>query len=142
MPGPWITNAVLKGKLADLLSQDVGDLLPKLDSVIADSNAAAAGEISGALFARGFTVAQIDAWDRRVEFNTDIGLFWCLTKGGMLANFSDLFIQKIDRRKELVTLPVLISGVLAQPGGGDSTSPISGGRLSESGYRFTMDNEF
>lgn len=142
MPGPWITEGDLKQRLADLVAKDVGQLPARWDSTILDSNRSAALDVAGRLLARGYTAAQVDAWDRRAEFNADIGLFWCLTKGGIPTAASDLHIAKLDRRKELDAVLVTIGGVPVEPGGGSDGYGVSGGRMSEDDYRFTMDTEF
>jgi hypothetical protein len=138
----WPTEPNLRARLADLLSQLDASLPPKWSSIITDSLAAAAGDVKASLLARGYTISQIDNWDRLDEFVIDIGLFWCLTKGGMLGNYSDLFIQKIDRRKELLTAPLLNNGALVNPSPNNANSPVASGRLSEDGYRFNMNTEF
>lgn len=144
MPTPPIAVSTLKGRVADELSKDVGDLEPKWDGIVSDSLNAAWQEVIQAMAARGLSAAQAVTWARAVEFTTDIGLFWCLTKGGMLGNYSDLFIKKIDRREELAKQTFLDSaGNLIVPatnatGGGAITS----GRMSEADYRFNMDTEF
>lgn len=71
------------------------------DVIAQDANEAAFGEIVSALSSRGYTGAQISLWDRRQEFNKDLGLFWALTEGGVAKNFDDKFIEKLDRREEL-----------------------------------------
>lgn len=113
----FITDSQLKVELAGNLKVDPAAIPPGVwDEVIESSNVAAYQEIIGALLARGYTMAQISAWDRRVEFNADLGLFWCLVKGAGLHGNDPTFIDKLDRRKELLTCPVICGGSLVAPG--------------------------
>lgn len=150
MAGPWISDADLKSALADMLGKTSASLVGKWTDIVTAANVAAANDIAQRLLARGYSAAQIDAWDYRAVFNRDIGLFWALVKGGGLADYSDVGINKLDRRKELDTLAVLIGGAVALPavdattggfavGGGDfiDTLVADGGR-----YRFNMNTEF
>ena len=124
MPGPWITVDELTDRLADVLSKSASDLVTgnpdgspsKWTTIVADSVAAATLDIAGELQARGYLPSQIDRWDRRQEFSKDIGLYWCLYKGGALANYSDVFIKELNRRKELATVPILAGGLMLLPG--------------------------
>lgn len=144
MPGPWITDETLKQALADILKKSAGDLSDYWDRIITDANQSATDDITYRLMARGYSVSQIDQWDQRVTFNRDIGLFWALTRGGGLGDYSDLWINKLDRRKELETVALFAGGTVILPGaeadGGGFA--IGGGTLSESGYRFNMETDY
>ena len=142
MPGPWVTIADLTSRVADHLSQAADALPVKWQSIVADALSAATSEIAGAMLARGFSPAQVDQWDRRREYSLHIGKFWALTAGGGLANYSDTFIAKLDRRKELATVPFTIGGKLVQPGPETVVATPVVGRLNESGYRFDMTDDF
>ena len=142
MPGPWVTIADLTARVADHLSQAADGLPDKWESIVADALSAATSEIAGAMLARGFSPAQIDQWDRRKEYSLHIGKFWALTAGGGLANYSDTFIAKMDRRKELADVPFTVGGKIVQPGPESVVSTPAVGRLSEAGYRTSMDTEY
>lgn len=144
MPGPWIPDSTLQADLADLLHVDPDDLEACYFRIIPECNKAAAADITLALMARGYSSAQIDGWDQRETYNRDIGLFWAITKGGILRDFPDLNVNKLDRRKELPELMILVSGAAAAPGsliGGDVIGAMSG-RLSDCGNRISMDTYF
>lgn len=130
----------LEGRVADLLKQK--PLLDVHRSNLADSYRAAVNDVLGALQARGFSPTQARAWDRFDEYVTDIGEFWFLTRAGLLGNYSDLFVQKLDRRKELTTAPVMVGGVLVEPGSAAAGFGVGGGRLDDSTYRINADTEF
>jgi hypothetical protein len=72
-------------------------------------------EIVSKLLGRGYTMTQIVAWDRAAEFNRDLAMFWCAVQSANL-DASDLWVQKLDRRKELDTVAITIGGVLVNPG--------------------------
>ena len=74
----FITSGQLKTRVANALKVDENDLPGNWDQTIEDAATDAYREIVGKLMARGFTQAQIDAWDRGAEFQRDIGLFWNL----------------------------------------------------------------
>lgn len=144
MPGPWIADVALKQALADMLKKSVSDLSAYWDRIITEANRSATDDITYRLMARGYSVAQIDQWDQRVTFNTDIGLFWALTRGGGLGDYPDLWVNKLDRRKELDTIAIFAGGVVILPGADSDGSgfAIGGGRLNEAGYRFNFDTDY
>ena len=127
---------ILKDRLAGLIKTDDGKLQDFWDGIISDSNRAAYAEIVRRLVGRGYTLAQVVQWDDGAEFETDIGLFWCLTKGGALHNYDDKFIAKLDRREELDDVLFLIGGVAVDPAG--STGDVVGhGYLDDSDSIFS-----
>ena len=133
----FITDAVLSAALKDVLQRTsglpgsgnkgkgaAGDLLPFWSSIITRANQAAYQEIIARLSERGFIFAtQIQYWDRGVEFQTAIGLWWCLVHGAALATDSyqaqalDKEKQQLDRRWELKECAVLIGMVWQDPTG-------------------------
>lgn len=141
MAGPWISESELKSKLADTMSTTVDELVSKWDGIITDAIDSAVEDIVGALTERGYTDAQINSWSRAKEFNRDIGIFWALTRGGGLANYTDQHIAKLDRRKELLTCSVRLGSKPVVPDGEDGGG-VSVGRLSEVGSRITDDTQF
>lgn len=115
-----ITDAQLKDRLASLLSKNGAALnADKWDVIVSDSNRSAYWDIVSRLMNRGYTKAQVDAWDRLAEYTIDIGLYWCAIKGGGLEGYDDKFISKLDRRKELDEVFVTEAGVEAAIDEGD-----------------------
>jgi hypothetical protein len=121
---PYITDAALKQSLADQLSKASVSLLGVADGTIAECNLRAYQDIISRLAARSFTQSQIDAWDRRAEFNKDLALFWLFTVGSVPHPFAQESIKNFDRRKELEveTFRLLVGGVPVLPGGGSAAS--------------------
>ncbi len=113
----FITDAQLTTALEACLKVTAGALASTTwPAIVTASNLSAYQEIVGALTERGYTLTQIATWDRGGEFETDIGLFWCLTKGAGLHGNDPTFIFKLDRRAELKDVPVLLAGLEAAPG--------------------------
>jgi hypothetical protein len=109
------------------------------EKTIVDSIDAAYQDIVGALTERGYTSSQIAAWDRAEEYNRDLGLFWCLVKGAGLHGNDPTFINKLDRRKELESVAILIDGVMVTAAG---VGEVGYGVLDTIGDQFTKDMEW
>lgn len=137
MAGPWISDDQLKQKLADILQVDVADFDSIKSSTITDSNNAAWNDILSILVARGYTMAQVDAWDQRVVYNTDIAMFWAFVKGRLPIADGTMQVDKLDRRKELLEMVLLIGGVPVLPGPADAgNNAVSGGRTAPGYVRY------
>lgn len=136
----YITDAELKTALAPVLRKaSVHDLNPLWDGIVPDANEAAYNEIIGRLTNRGYSVAQIDQWARRYEFNRDIGLFWCLVKGAGLDGYDDKWIDRLDRREELDEVTIVIDDEVADIA--DTTAAIGHGPLSTTDDIFVLTTE-
>jgi hypothetical protein len=103
---------------ADLLTYLAAVLLKETDSAnlpsgaganVSAANQKAYDELNAVLRERGFSAAQVDAWDRRAEFNRDIAVYWVLVDY-FNAESTDLWVRKYDRRDELKSVSVLQSG--------------------------------
>jgi len=128
MPGPYITTDALKARLADFVQVSGGELVKGWESIAADSLQAAYGEIVGTLAGRGYTLAQIDQWGRRFEFQIDLALWWCGVKGAWdQGDVNPTVLKELDRRAALQTVAVTgeeEAGILAP-----AASPVGGGPL-------------
>lgn len=128
----FLTDGQLETALAAALKvASVSDLDDYWDTIVPQANAAAYQEILGRLLRRGFTKAQVDAWDRGSEFQRDIGLYYALIKGGVYAGYDPRTVQALDRRKELDSVLVFVSGVWKTPE--ESPGTCGSGSLSPSG---------
>lgn len=91
-------------------------------TTVRDANEAAYGEILSRLAWRGYTKAQVDTWSRGAEFQTDIGLWWCLVKGGVAdperynREFLDMLARRFDDLDSVALLDA--DGELIVPGAG------------------------
>jgi hypothetical protein len=122
------TLSQLKKALSNLLQLANDADLPEQygETIIEDSRRAANQEIYSVLLGRGYSDAQIEDWDRGIEFERDLALFWCLVKGGALV-IEDTRMRALDRRKELQEVSVTVGGVLANAG--DYSGVVSTGLL-------------
>lgn len=129
--GPWITDAELKTALADALNKSDPTKLNVSNAQLEKANRWAAGCIHDVLVGRGFS-DYLDTWDRRKEFNECLGLYWLFTLGGVPYSNGDLFVNKLDRRKELETARIFVDGAAVRPTQDTDSSPagsVGGGRL-------------
>ncbi len=134
----FTTDAAILQRVADALRQAIGSLDVFWSRHVTEGHTAAYQDIVGRLLGRGFVLSQITAWDRGAEFETDIGVYWALVKGAALDGFSDLFIQKIDRRSELDKMATLqVAGVWQKPGSTtDQPGMVSTSNFDTSGSVF------
>lgn len=125
----FLTDDDVRQSVAGLLKMDVAGLAGYWDRLVKECHASAYYDVRGALLQRGFTAAQVDAWDRGAEFERDLTLYWCLVRGGLQVHaISAEQLDRLDRRKELETVLVetaaapqppaqepgrIVSGVLA-----------------------------
>lgn len=121
------TASVIRTALAGVLKMKEGDMPSYYETHIPAALNAAYYEVLGKLLARGFTQANILAFDRGAEFEKDIALFWCLVRSGAYAGFDGATLQALDRRKELETVLVFVSGVWIQPASGEAGTVTTAG---------------
>lgn len=96
----FITDATLQAYVAAALKKSVTDLTTLANgqpsywpTLITQANLMAWGEISDRLIRRGWTIAQVNGWDRGAEAQTAMGLYFALRDGGALDGFSEVFIN-------------------------------------------------
>jgi hypothetical protein len=116
----FLTDDNIEDALVAMLKlESAADLPDYAPEVIPKAHAAGYNEIVRRLSARGFTAAQIAAWDSGDEFERDLSLFWCLVKMATLrANLDQTVFQALDRRAELKDVPVTNGNVALRPSGG------------------------
>ncbi len=104
---PFILSA-----LASRLHTDPNGLGSFWTSLALDGQARAYQEIVGALVQRGFTLAQIQAWDEGASFERDMALYYALNA----SDRADLAGASLNRFKQLAGVAVFIGGVFTEPG--------------------------
>jgi hypothetical protein len=115
----FLTDVQIETALAAILKQNVSDLPDYEPTILTDAHNSAYNDIASRLVARGFTLAQVNAWDRGAEFEKDIALWWCFDKmAGLSQAVDDRFIGKLDRRAELIDTPVTNGFKPIRPTGG------------------------
>jgi hypothetical protein len=112
----FVTDQQLLEAVADRLKVAAKDLPDHYAAtIVPQANAGAYQEILGRLLNRGFTKSQIDQFDRGAEFQLSIGLYLSVVNGGAYAGFDPEVVRALDRRRELDTVLVFVSGVWVKP---------------------------
>lgn len=113
----FLTDAVIQQSLADALKVvNVAALPAYAANIVTEQHVTAYNQIVSALLGRGYTLAQITAWDDGPNYERRIALFLILSDVGGLGGFDDKFIKTYDCRKDLQTLLLAIGGVFVAPG--------------------------
>jgi len=137
----YISDATLKTAVAESIGQLSDELASRWDGIISRANVDAYYFVLRKLGERGYTKTEIDAWPEAATFNTDIGLLFCLQRGGVLSSFSDTYIRSIDRRKELESALLMDgAGNFVYPSGAGQESIVQA--MEWSGYDFNPAVEF
>jgi hypothetical protein len=106
----YLTDNEFRQACADALqlAGGVAALTPAQVSIADRSHREAYGQIVGLLQGRStgkfLSRAAVDAWPRGKEYERDIGLFWWFTHTGLGQPFDQQSVQRLDRRKELLTV--------------------------------------
>jgi hypothetical protein len=145
----WIDEADLASYVRDhLMKSQAESLRPFWDSIIRQGQKSAYNEIVSAFAARGYTLAQITAWDRGEEFQLDIGAWWALKRLGVMHSdaLGQANLDALDRRPELhgkepdiKPVVLTISGVVQEPLG--TFGQPSFGPMDTTDDLFVMDTE-
>jgi hypothetical protein len=123
--------------------QDIADALKAVNvaalpanwtNVAAEAQIAAYQDIVGRLLARGFTLAQITAWDRGIEFERAISKYYAFSSPQGAGKFDYETMRIWDRRKELDIVQVFTAGVFVSPGSTPGTVGVGG--MNTSGDMF------
>lgn len=138
----WITDNALADAVAARLQTTRANqesVSPHWTTIIGQANTEAYQTIRTVLLDRGYSVANIDAWDRRVEWNTKLGVCIALENG---AAGRDYPMEAIDRickcREDLLTVAVVVDDVVVDPEGGSSR--VGTGDMDTSGDTFVFDD--
>ncbi len=135
----FLTDDQCLQSVADMLKTAKASLPAYWSSVVSEAHAGAYNEIVGRLLRRGFTLAQITAWDRGAEFERQLTLFWALTNGGGLNSYDDKFIKTFDRRKDLDDVQFSIANVFINPVASDGPGQVGIGSEDTSNDLFSLD---
>jgi len=121
----FATDDQLKSYLKDVMAkQPAAALLPHWDQIVTRSNISAYNDIVSRFARRGYSKAQIDRWDRGLEYQLDIGVWYCLQKlATMQPEYHTQSLQWFDRRMEIsgneiqgLTLePLIVNGEIVTP---------------------------
>jgi hypothetical protein len=90
---------------------NASELPPGTSDGVTVANARGYGDILTIMQERGFLKSQIDLWDRAVEFNRDLAIYWLMIDQ-VNTETGDVWPLKYDRRKELKTVSFTVAGAL------------------------------
>lgn len=125
-----ITAAELLTALSDRLKSTSAIELPAYwaGTIVPQAVTAGYQDVLGALLARGFSKAQVDAWDRLGEFHLSQALYWALVNGGAtLDQAHPDALKALDRREDLKSVLVFANGVWVQPPAGNPGLVVTAG---------------
>ena len=115
----YITDADLTDYLEAVHQLATGGTLEAFaTAIIAAANESAYRAVQSALIKRGFSQAQIDVWDRRVEFNRDIAVYQYFVRTGVWARMQSdgrEDFEWLDREAELDSVVVTENDVKLAP---------------------------
>lgn len=116
----FITDAALKTAIASGNAQASSSATPgHLNDAAPAANTAAYNRIRSVLFNRGFTAAQIAAWDEGEDWNTRVGVvmaFWAVSKGD--EDRGEPFRREYESlMEELKDAAIIIGGEMVNPSG-------------------------
>lgn len=119
---PWIEDTDLEEQVKAVLEITGTNLNTAWQDLIPYALQRARGIITRALATKGYTSAQIDAWDDLTEFHRDQSVYEILVNASAEQPADQTTIDKLDRREELATVAVMIGGELAPIAGGAAIS--------------------
>lgn len=121
----FLTDAALLNDLADTLQKPEGGLAVYWTNILSQSHSWAYGIILQSLIAKGYTVAQIAAWDYGADWERNLTLWASLRRGAALQPVDDRLLGTLDVRKDLSELQgLIIGGVYQYPAGDPGTVGI------------------
>lgn len=125
------TAAQIKTRLADLLKVKEQALADHWDGLCEQSATFSINEVRGRLYRRGFSAADVGAWDRLAEVTLDIGLWRAIMLGGVYSGFDAGVIKAFDRREEMDTILVYVSDLWVKPPEGSAGMVATAGPLAD-----------
>jgi hypothetical protein len=137
MPGPWIADADLLAAISQGIKKPLtgeGGLRDYWTPIATRCVNRGYMDVRNALVAKGFTLAQLDAWDDRVQYNLDQSLYWAYIEGGGPADQSERDIKELNRAKQINAtdqqFAIMINGAMVTPGGTGEAGGVGTGRLT------------
>lgn len=114
---PFVSAEQLQELVAsDLQKADPNDLNVSADT-LDRAVQSAEQEVRGRLLGRGYTDAQVSAWDRLEEYHGIVSrvILWGLSRAVAAGYDPEARKELSDRRKELATVEVFVGGELVNP---------------------------
>ena len=142
MPTTYVQDSVLLQDVANSLGlNSAADLPARWADIVKDANQMAVADITNILTNKGYTQAQVDAFDDRASVNRKLGLWYALTLGNPLGNYPDKLLDKLDPREFLAASGTIrIAGVPTGPTVG--ATDVGGIGFGVSSARTALEAEF
>jgi hypothetical protein len=112
-------------------------LSPTWNGINQSAHAWAYNLIYTTLLARGFSAAQINAWDQGADYERDLTLYRAFLQGAALHRLDSDFIKLFDRSKALEKVSVSNVGVWQAPA--DTPGTVGTGKINTAGGVFNFD---
>ena len=144
---PTVTANQLHFSLSKLLKfGDEGTMPAYWDDTVAEAATFAYNEVRGVLESRGFSLTDVQNWDRLLEVTRDLGLWRSIVMGGAYGKFDPEVIKALDRRQELHTILVAVNDQYLKPASGEAGMAATGGPMRDDpnatfNYQGGPDNE-
>lgn len=138
-----ITSEELKTSVAAyVLKGESDELIDAWDVIIPDALETAYQELLAILVNRGYTKAQVDAWDGLNAYWRRLATYYAITLGsGLVQNYDDKWVEKLKPDlKFLETAQISIGGVQATPDD-EADGMVLQGDLDTEDDRYTKDME-
>lgn len=136
----FVSDADIKQYFADHMGlKDQTELETRYGRLITRANTAAYNLILTALFGRGYTAAQIAAWDQGAEFNLDLACCYLLpsVKSG---DDDGVWRERFCRKDELADINVLVGGEIVAPSA--ASGSVTYGDMSRSDDQFSTETQW
>lgn len=120
----WIDSTAMAKAVRSVLGMGPNELLAQhwtepIDAAIETAK----GKIRSALASRGFTLAQIEAWDDLASYHRRVAICTAFREGGIGKAYDSLHLGEYCKAVgELATVGVTINGVIIKPAGTAGTS--------------------
>ncbi len=120
----YYTDSQILQALANRLNvTSAGQLPARWNEIVSSTHSTAYREILGKLLARGFSQAQVDAWDDLATYERELSMFLALSEAGTEASYEADTLRTLDRRRDLLTVELFIGGVWQQPAASPNSLP-------------------
>ena len=138
----WITDDDLGDAVAARLQTTRAQLASDSaywTTIVSDANTEAYQYIRTKLLARGYSIENIDGWDRREEFNKKLGVCIALENGAAAKNYPLDAVDRICKcREELETVAIVVDDAVVTSE--SSGARVSSGPVDPSGDTFIYDD--
>lgn len=138
MPGgPYTDDAEMRPLLKATLQRLNLPTTSTYDTLLPKGIVWAYRDIADILLGRGYTIAQIDAWDSAKTYNQQLALYWTIILGGVTHDYDEDYLNQLDRREDLKTVVIAAGNVVPD----DETTGTTVGKIEGEGDVFSMDSE-